>query len=38
MCEIRGITQSQNCNNDINEHDDNMISASMWIGFFGGLF
>ena len=35
MCDIRGITQSQHCSN---ENDDNMMIASLWFEFFGGLF
>jgi hypothetical protein len=30
-----GVTQSQHCNNDNN--DDNVIRASVWFDFLGGL-
>ena len=32
-----GITQSQHCNNDNNYNDDNVMSASVWFEFFGGV-
>ena len=33
-----GITQSQHCNNDNIHNDDNVIRASVWCDFLGGLF
>ena len=27
---IKGITQSQHCNNENNDNNDNMMHASMW--------
>jgi len=31
------IIQSQNCNYGNKYNDDNMMSASLWFEFFGGL-
>ena len=33
-----GTTQSQHCNNDNEYNDDNVMRASGWFEFFGGLF
>jgi hypothetical protein len=31
-------TQSQRCNNDNEYNDDNVMRASLWFEYFGGLF
>ena len=37
QCSMRyyGVSQSQECNNDNNYNDDNVMRASVWLVYFG---
>ena len=37
-CDIMEKNQSQHCNNDNKDNDDNVMHASIWFEFCGGLF